>query len=111
MATMLVGSIDLNKIDKNKIVKTDKNGQPFQNGAKYLSVVVWINDEVDQYGNIASIQESISKEEREAGVKPTYIGNLKNIHGQPMQNTAKEDTPFETVNEDDLNDVDDDLPF
>ena len=74
---MLTGSIDLNKIDKTKIVTTDKNGNPFENGAKYLNVVVWLNDEADKYGNNASIQISQSKEEREAGVKATYIGNLK----------------------------------
>ena len=74
---MLTGSIDLNKIDKTKIVSTDKNGNPFENGAKYLNVVVWLNDEADKYGNSASIQISQSKEEREAGVKAIYIGNLK----------------------------------
>lgn len=74
---MLTGSIDLNKIDKTKIVDRDKDGNLFQNGAKYLNVVVWINDEADKYGNNASIQISQSKEEREAGEKATYIGNLK----------------------------------
>ena len=74
---MLTGSIDLNKIDRSKIVNTNKDGKPFENGAKYLNVVVWINDEADKYGNNASIQISQSKEEREAGEKATYIGNLK----------------------------------
>ena len=74
---MLTGSIDLNKIDRTKIVSTNKDGKPFENGAKYLNVVVWINDEADQYGNNASIQISQTKEEREAGEKATYIGNLK----------------------------------
>ena len=74
---MLTGSIDLNKIDRSKIVSTNKDGKPFENGAKYLNVVVWINDEADQYGNNASIQISQTKEEREAGEKATYIGNLK----------------------------------
>lgn len=74
---MLIGSIDLTKIDRSKIVSTNKDGKPFENGAKYLNVVVWINDEADQYGNNASIQISQSKEEREAGEKATYIGNLK----------------------------------
>lgn len=102
MAKMLVGSIDLNKIDKNKIVKTDKNGQPFQNGAKYFNVVIWVNDETDQYGNIASIQESITKEERESGVKPTYIGNLKNIQGQNTNETSSNVQTHETEEDDDL---------
>lgn len=79
MSKMLTGSIDLTKIDKSKIVSTDKNGNPFKNGGKFLSVVVWINDNPDQYGNNASIQISQSKEEREAKAKPTYIGNLKEL--------------------------------
>jgi hypothetical protein len=100
MSKMLTGSIDLNKIDKTKIVSTDKNGKPFENGAKYLNVVVWINDEADQYGNNASIQISQSKEEREAGVKATYIGNLK----EP-QSRNNEPTSTRTAS------VEDTLPF
>ena len=53
---MLSGSINLTKIDKTKIVSTNKEGNPFDNGAKYLNVVIWLNDEADQYGNNASIQ-------------------------------------------------------
>lgn len=85
---MLTGSIDLNKIDKTKIVSVDKNGKPFENGAKYLNVVVWINDELDNYGNKASIQISQSKEEREAGVKATYIGNLKEPQSRNNEPTS-----------------------
>lgn len=97
---MLTGSIDLNKIDKTKIVTTDKNGNPFENGAKYLNVVVWLNDEADKYGNSASIQISQSKEERDAGVKATYIGNLK----EPQSRT-NEPTSVKTAQ------VEDTLPF
>ena len=100
MSKLLTGSIDLNKIDKTKIVSTDKNGNPFENGAKYLNVVVWINDEPDKYGNNASIQISQSKEEREAGVKAIYIGNLK----EP-QSRNNEPTSARTAS------VADDLPF
>ena len=100
MSKLLTGSIDLSKIDKTKIVSTDKNGNPFENGAKYLNVVVWINDEADKYGNNASIQISQSKEEREAGVKAIYIGNLK----EP-QSRNNEPTSARTAQ------VADDLPF
>ena len=100
MSKLLTGSIDLNKIDKTKIVSTDKNGNPFESGAKYLNVVVWLNDEVDKYGNNASIQISQSKEEREAGVKAIYIGNLK----EP-QSRNNEPTSARTAQ------VADDLPF
>jgi len=100
MSKLLTGSIDLNKIDKTRIVSTDKNGKPFENGAKYLNVVVWINDETDQYGNKASIQISQSKEERESGVKSIYIGNLK----EP-QSRSNEPTSAKTAS------VEDTLPF
>lgn len=107
MSKMLIGSIDLNKVDKKRIVTKDKNGKPFENGAKYYNVVVWINDEIDQYGNIASIQEGISKEERESGLKATYIGNLKNPQGQNVSEKTNEssDEPINNSN------VNDDLPF
>ena len=82
MSKMYNGSIDLNKIDKSKIVTTDKDGNAFQNGAKYLNVVVWLNDQPDQYGNDASIQISQSKEERESKEKAIYIGNLKEYKSQ-----------------------------
>ena len=100
MSKLLTGSIDLNKIDKTKIISTDKNGNPFENGAKYLNVVVWLNDEADKYGNNASIQISQSKEERESGAKAIYIGNLK----EPQTRTNE---PTSTISAQ----VADDLPF
>jgi hypothetical protein len=101
---MYYGSIDLNKVDKTKIVTKDKHGNPFENGAKYLNIVVWINDEIDKYGNIASVQEGLTKEERESGVKPTYIGNLKNPQGQ--------DSNTKPTNQSNTSpDIEDDLPF
>ena len=100
MAKMLTGAIDLNKIDKSKIITKDKNGNPFKNGAKYINIVQWINDEPDQYGNNSSIQISQTKEEREQGIKPTYIANLKEFQKQKGNNNSAPS-----------NDADDDLPF
>jgi len=100
MSKLLTGSIDLSKIDKTKIVSVDKEGNPFKNNAKYLNIVVWVNDEPDNYGNTASIQISQSKEERESGAKATYIGNLK----EPQSRT-NESTSARTAS------VEDTLPF
>jgi hypothetical protein len=100
MSKLLSGSINLSKIDKTKIISTDKNGNPFENGSKFLNIVVWINDEPDQYGNNASIQISQSKEERESGVKSIYIGNLKQPQTRNNEPTsaknaqATDDLPF-----------------
>ena len=65
MSKLLQGSINLSKIDKDKLFTSDKN-------EKWLNVSVWINDEVDNYGNIASIQQSTKKDESKI-----YLGNLK----------------------------------
>ena len=108
---MLTGSIDLNKIDKTKIVSTNKDGKPFDNGAKYLNVVVWINDEADKYGNNASIQISQSKEEREAGGKAIYIGNLKFPQSRDNEPTSAKRESVAQVGDDFLAQVSDDLPF
>ena len=67
---MKTASINLSKIDKTKII-TGKNGD------KYLNIVIWDNGQRDSYGNDFAIQQSQSKEEREAKVKPIYLGNGK----------------------------------
>jgi hypothetical protein len=61
---------------------------------KYLNVVLWINGEPDKYGNNASIQVGLSKEEREDRVKPTYIGNLKYNKGKSEGSKSGDDFPF-----------------
>lgn len=91
MSKLLIGSIDLNKIDKSKIVSTDKDGNTFNNGAKYLNIAVWVNDEPDQYGNHASIQMG-DKDNR------VYIGNLKEYQKQNgnsnNENQSDDGLPF-----------------
>ena len=72
MAKFISLGIDLNKIDKSKIVEG-------KNGAKYINAVVWLNDKEDQYVNTAAIQQSGSKEDREAGYKGAYLGNGKHF--------------------------------
>lgn len=96
-------SIDLNKIDKTKIVTTDKNGQPFKNGAKYYNITIFVNDQPDQFGNDSSIAANQSKEEREAGDKRVYLGNGKIVGGKPAAPApaAAQQAPS----------ADDDLPF
>lgn len=95
MSKLFIGSIDLNKIDKSKVVATDKNGNPFSNGAKYLNISVWVNDEPDQFGNSVSIQTG-GKEDK------IYIGNAKEYkkdgqaqtNQQPSNNEPESDLPW-----------------
>ena len=79
MAKIISASIDLTKIDKSKILKTDKNGQPFKNGAQYLNLQIVLNDNTDDYGNDCAIRLNQSKEERESGIKAVYLGNGKTV--------------------------------
>jgi len=84
---ILKASIDLTLINKDKIVsKTRKNGQP----AKFYDITIFLNDdgEVDQYGQSGTIKESISLDERNAGVKPTILGNLKIVGNKPKLTEA-----------------------
>jgi hypothetical protein len=73
MARLLTGSIDVSKIDKKLIQDKDKEGKPFKNGAKYVNINLWVNDEEDKYGNIASVLQYMGKDASEKN----YIGNLK----------------------------------
>lgn len=91
MSKFYLGSIDLSKIKKEDVVTTDKNGQLFKNGAKYLNISVWVNDEADKYGNHINIKSG----KKDASY---YIGNAK--QWQKDQPNIKP-----------IAGVDDDLPF
>ncbi len=67
MAKLINASIDVTKLLKEKLV-TGKKGI-------YANLTIWINDELDQFGKDVSIQQSLSKEEREAGAAKIYLGN------------------------------------
>jgi len=98
MAEILNGSIDLNLIDKNKVkVVTKKDGSI----AKYYDISIYIKDEADQYNNNGSISPQQTKEERQAKVKPIYLGNLKRVWS---------DVPAPTLEKSKQEDLDN-LPF
>jgi hypothetical protein len=63
------GKLDLSKVKKTDIYEGKKG--------KYLSITVFINDEVDDYGNDASFIISQTKEQREAKEARVYLGNGK----------------------------------
>jgi hypothetical protein len=93
-------SMDLTKIDKSKINK-------HANGAKYYNITIYLNDEPNKFGQNVSIATSISKEEREAGVKQTYIGNGKVVMDKPASGEPKPQAPESFKPLGDFND----LPF
>lgn len=80
MSKMYYGQIDVSKISKEKLYQGKKG--------TYLNLTIWVNDEKDNYGNIASIQEGQTKEEREAKRPVNYLGNLK-TNDVPQQSTQQ----------------------
>lgn len=93
MAKLIAIKIDVTKIDKDRLFQ-GKKGQ-------YLDATVFLNDEEGQYGDNGMITQSVSKEEREAGVKGNILGNVK-ILGEfgetksaaPAGSNDMDDIPF-----------------
>ena len=103
MSQILNGSIDLSKIDKLQIkTVTKKDGSV----GKYLDISIFINDEEDQYKNIASISIGQTKEAREAKEPKVYLGNMKRTWSSNGEGKSTV-----TANEGFKNIESDDLPF
>ena len=81
MASIIKASIDLNKIPKDKIFIGKKG--------KYIPITITLNDELDQFGNQGPVVVEQTKEEREAKVAKTYLGNVKVV----WTNGTNVDTP------------------
>ena len=103
MAGIIKASINLNAIDKSKIIEGKKG--------KYLPITITVNDEPDQFGNQGPVTMDQTKEEREAKTPKQYLGNVKVVwtngtfpdkipyegNGSPQpkaQAKVEEDLPF-----------------
>ena len=69
MGAIINASINVAKLPKEKFV-TGKDG------AVWYNLTIAINDET-RFGNNVALMDSRTKEERDAGVKPNYLGNGK----------------------------------
>ncbi len=69
MSATIVTSIDVSKIPKDKLVKGKKG--------TYLDVVIFVNDQVNDYGKNVSMAVSQSKEERQSESETIWLGNGK----------------------------------
>lgn len=101
MAGIVQASINLNAIDKSKIIEGKKG--------KYLPITITINDEADQFGNHGPVCIQQTKEERETKSPKTYLGNVKVVwtngtfpdrvtdgqpQAKPQPTQVEEDLPF-----------------
>jgi hypothetical protein len=100
MAQLFTGSIcltDLIDMAKQRHSSFQK-GQ--SNGKIYCNIKIWVNDEVDKFGNSVGLQLNSSKEMRDTE-KVFYIGNAKKVESaspQPLSNVdiqvLESDLPF-----------------
>jgi len=92
MSKLVAIKIDIQKIDDQRLYKGKKG--------TYLDATVFINEEEDQFGNHGMITQSVSKEEREAGVQGAILGNVKTLGEFGNNNRAsatsapQDDIPF-----------------
>lgn len=104
MSSLLNLSIDVSSLPKEKFVKA-------KNGKVYYNFTVSVNDDTNQFGQNVSAFDSMTKEEREAGKKKTYLGNGRVIWTDGSVVVAEkqdEETKEEVVVEKDSGD---DFPF
>lgn len=100
MSAIINASIRVDKLPKEKFVKG-------KDGAVYYNFTISVNDET-RYGNNVAVMDSQTKEEREAKVAKTYLGNGKVVWMSPDGVTvAERDDQPQAVAEP----ASDDLPF
>ena len=100
MSAIINASIRVDKLPKEKFVKG-------KDGAVYYNFTLSVNDET-RYGNNVAVMDSQTKEEREAKVAKTYLGNGKVVWMSPDGVTvAERDDQPQAVSEP----ASDDLPF
>tara|TARA_Y100000992_G_scaffold93126_1_gene59937 strand:+ start:146 stop:454 length:309 start_codon:yes stop_codon:yes gene_type:complete len=85
MASIIKTSINLNNIPKDKIYNGKKG--------KYLPITITLNDEPDQFGNQGPVVVEQTKDERDAKVAKTYLGNVKVVwtNGQNVDTAPRDD--------------------
>jgi hypothetical protein len=93
--------IDVTKLDKS-VFYQGKQGI-------YCDLDVFVNDEPDQYGYIASAKQDLGKERRQAGEKAPYCGNGKWL--ETRQAPAAKPAPQPKHREDFDNDDSSGIPF
>jgi hypothetical protein len=101
MSTLITGSIRVDKLPKEKFVKG-------KDGAVYYNFTISVQDET-RYGNNVAFMDSQNKEERDAKVAKTYLGNGKVVWTDGNVALAEKELVAETASV--STDTGSDLPF
>ena len=87
MASIIKASINLTNVPKDRIIVGKKG--------KYLPITITINNELDQFGNQGPVVVEQTKEEREAKVAKTYLGNVRVVwtNGENVDTPPRDGAP------------------
>lgn len=99
MSAIINGSIRVDRLPKEKFIKG-------KDGAVYYNFTIAVQDET-RYGNNVAFMDSQTKEEREAKVAKTYLGNGKVVWMSDLGVSVAERDDQPQVAEP----AEDDLPF
>jgi hypothetical protein len=101
MAKLISLSICVSDIPKEQITTAN-------NGKKYMSITVSVNDTADQYGKDVQAWMNQSKEDREAKARKTFVGGGKVVwssepkqEGEPTAEKKKAGRPSNAKYEED----------
>ena len=96
MSTLITGSIRVDKLPKEKFIMG-------KDGAVYYNFTISVQDET-RYGNNVAFMDSQTKEERDAKVQKTYLGNGKVVWNNGTivnaEKEVKEEVAAATVSSD-----------
>lgn len=85
MSTFITASINLNKIDKAKIIKGEKG--------QYLNLVILVKDEANQFGKDVSIEQSVQKGETKIFLGEGKVYKPKSDVVAKSEDLPVDDTP------------------
>lgn len=88
MAQGFYGSIDFTKLVEMAKAGSKAFTKSEKNGRIYLNIDVYVKDEVDQYGNMASIRGTFKGAEKE---DKFYFANLKESQSSSPKVIAEDD--------------------
>jgi hypothetical protein len=96
--------LDVTKLDKDAFFKGKKG--------TYVDLVIWENDQPDEYGNTHSVKQDMGKDRR--GEKTPYVGNMTPFGDKRggQQSAAPAHSPSQPQRGQDFdNDDSDSIPF
>lgn len=97
--------IDVTKLDKTKFFKA-------KTGAVYADLTVFIDpNHEDQYGYHGGITQALTKDERDANVKPKYLGNAKVFWKDQQEHIPQQNETVMFGGEAQKESFDQDIPF